>query len=76
VNTLLYKSARFRLRMTPEAVEPGAIGTIIEVEQISHLTDLGPKVRIRVGNYESPWILPEQLEIWKDGDGGHEGRAA
>jgi hypothetical protein len=76
MNTLLYKSARFPLRMTPEAVEPGAIGTIIEVEQSPHLTGTGPKVRIRVGDYESPWILPGQLEIWKDDDGGLDGRAA
>jgi hypothetical protein len=76
MNTLLYKSARFPLRMTPEAVEPGAIGTIIEVEQFPGLAGPGPKVRIRVGDYESPWVLPGQLEIWKDGDGGLDGRAA
>jgi hypothetical protein len=66
MNTLLYKSARFPLRMTPEAVEPGAIGLIIDVEQ-SPRSARGLRVRIRVGDYVSPWIPPGQVEILDEG---------
>jgi len=65
--SLLYKSARFPLRMTPDAVEPGAIGIVVEVKQALQLTGPGPQVRIRVGDYNSPWMLPGQFEIWNDG---------
>jgi ATP dependent DNA ligase domain len=57
MNTLLYKSACFSLKMTPEAVEPGAIGVVIEVEQSPHLTGPSPRVRIRIGDYESDWVF-------------------
>jgi len=64
MNTLLYKSARFCLRMTPQAVEPGAIGLIVDVEQ-SPRPAPGLRVRIRVGDYVSPWIPP-----WRSRDLG------
>jgi hypothetical protein len=52
---------RFPLPETPDGIEPGAVGTIIKEGPSSPNPDT--KVRVRIGNYESPWIPPSGLEF-------------
>ena len=63
MNTLFGQPARFPLRLTPEGVRPGAIGTIFDVEGLPTQMAPVPRVRIRIENYASSWVLPDQYEI-------------
>jgi hypothetical protein len=59
--TLIGLLVRFPLPETPEGIEPGAVGTIIEEGPSSPNPDT--RVRVRIGDYESPWITPGGLEF-------------
>jgi hypothetical protein len=59
--TLIGLLVRFPLPETPDGIEPGAVGTIVEEGPSSPNPDT--KVRVRIGDYESTWITPAGLEF-------------
>jgi hypothetical protein len=61
MKTLIGRRVRFPRRVTPRGVSPGAIGIILGVQPWPNEAD--PKVRVRIGNYQSPWAMPGGLEF-------------
>jgi hypothetical protein len=59
--TLIGLLVRFPLPETPAGVEPGAVGTIFE--ELPSAPNPDTKVRVRIGDYESPWVMPGGLEF-------------
>jgi hypothetical protein len=53
---------RFIEPFRPEAVAPGAVGVVVEIEPLP--TVIGPpqRLRARFGEYISPWLIRGQLE--------------
>ena len=49
----------FPQRVTPHGVSPGAIGIIFDEPGVRPWpNEPDPRVRVRIGNYQSPWVMP------------------
>ena len=53
---------RFIEQFRPEAVAPGAIGVIVEIEPLPAVIGPPRRFRVKFGNYISPWLMRSQLE--------------
>jgi hypothetical protein len=53
---------RFIEPFRPEAVEPGAVGIIVEIEPLPAVIGPPQRLRARFGNYISTWLMRGQLE--------------
>jgi hypothetical protein len=53
---------RFIEPFRPEAVEPGAVGVVVELEPLPAVIGPPQRLRARFGNYVSPWLMRSQLE--------------
>jgi hypothetical protein len=53
---------RFIEPFRPEAVEPGVVGIIVEIEPLPAVIGPPQRLRARFGNYISTWLMRGQLE--------------
>jgi hypothetical protein len=53
---------RFIEPFRPEAVTPGAVGVVVEIEPLPAAIGPPQRLRARFGTYVSQWILRSQLE--------------
>ena len=54
---------RFIEPFRPEAVEPGSIGVVVEIEPLPAVTGPPQRLRARFGDYISTWLMRSQLEV-------------
>jgi hypothetical protein len=54
---------RFVEPFRPEAVTPGAVGRIVEIEPLPAVFGPPQRLRAKFGNYVSPWLMLSQLEV-------------
>jgi hypothetical protein len=59
---LIGTKVRFIEPFRPEAVAPGAIGAVVEIEPLAAISEPPQRVRARFGDYVSQWLMRSQLE--------------
>jgi hypothetical protein len=47
----------------PDAVAPGAVGVVVEIEPLPSMSGPPQRLRARFGDYVSQWLTHSQLEI-------------
>jgi hypothetical protein len=66
---------RFVEPFRPRNVAPGAVGVVVLIEPLPAAFGPPPRLRVKFGDYVTPWLIPSQLEAVSAGAASNSGNA-